>query len=96
MKSEIEENQLYEELRKSIDKMPIGMPATESGVELRILKRLFTPQEAEISLNLNIIGEPLSKIRRCFHRKMSGTFSGGFPFEFESREYLYRRGLFRQ
>ena len=27
--------------------MPIGFPATESGVEIRILKHLFSPEQAE-------------------------------------------------
>jgi Pyruvate/2-oxoacid:ferredoxin oxidoreductase delta subunit len=62
MLAETSEDQLYEDLRKSIDKMPVGMPATESGVEIRILKHLFTPHEAKIALNLNIISESVSKI----------------------------------
>ena len=53
---------VYVELRNQIDKMPVGMPATKSGVEIRILKHLFTPEEAKIALNLNIFPEPLKKI----------------------------------
>jgi Na+-translocating ferredoxin:NAD+ oxidoreductase RNF subunit RnfB len=32
--------------------MPVGFPAGRSGVELRILKRLFTPEQARIALGL--------------------------------------------
>jgi electron transport complex protein RnfB len=53
---------VYFKLRKQLDKMPISFPATESGVELRILKHLFTPEEAQIALHLNIIHEPIEKI----------------------------------
>jgi Fe-S-cluster-containing hydrogenase component 2 len=53
---------IYTKLREQIDKMPIGFPATESGVELRILKQLFTPEDAQIALHLNIIHEPIDKI----------------------------------
>ncbi len=53
---------VYMELGKHLDKLPAGFPSTESGVELRILKRLFTPEEANIALGLNMIPEPVSVI----------------------------------
>ena len=57
-----EEEDVYVQLRQQIDKMPVGMPATDSGVEIRILKHLFTPEEAKIALHLNIIPEPPERI----------------------------------
>lgn len=39
----------YQRLREHLDSLPGGFPPTESGVEIRILKRLFTPQEAELA-----------------------------------------------
>ena len=42
-------SEVYAKLREHLDSLPGGYPATESGVELRILKRLFTPEEAEIA-----------------------------------------------
>lgn len=53
---------VYHDLRKQIDKMPIGIPPTVSGVEIRILKHLFTPEQAKIALFLNVIPEPLERI----------------------------------
>ena len=41
---------VYRKLQKYLDRMPISYPETESGVEIRILKHLFTPEEAEIAL----------------------------------------------
>ena len=58
------EEDLYRRLRRHIDSMPIAFPATESGVEIRLLKRLFSPREAEIALALNVVLEPLGKIHR--------------------------------
>jgi Na+-translocating ferredoxin:NAD+ oxidoreductase subunit B len=55
---------IYRELQKHLDKMPVGFPATESGVEIRILKHLFTSEEAKISLSLSAIPEPLERIYR--------------------------------
>ena len=43
---------VYEKLRERLDMFPQGFPKTESGVELEILRHLFTPNEAEIMLHL--------------------------------------------
>lgn len=48
---------LYKKLARHLDDLPGGYPATESGVELRILRRLFTPEEAELALKLSVIPE---------------------------------------
>lgn len=53
---------VYEKLREHLDSLPGGFPATESGVELRILKRLFTPEEAEIAPFLGMKLEPAEVI----------------------------------
>ncbi|MFX0069651.1 MAG: 4Fe-4S ferredoxin, partial [Candidatus Hermodarchaeota archaeon] len=55
---------VYRKLQQHLDKLPIGYPSTESGVEIRILKHLFTPEEAKIAVNLRLIPEPLRKIYR--------------------------------
>ena len=44
---------IYKNLQKHLDSMPVGYPATKSGVELRLLKFLFTPEQAEIALGLD-------------------------------------------
>ena len=61
--AEIEqEAKVYRKLQKYLDRMPISYPATESGVEIRILKHLFTPEEAEIALQLSMIPETVERI----------------------------------
>ena len=54
----------YRELQKHLDKMPVGYPATESGIEIKILKHLFSQEQAQIALKLNFIADPLKKIHR--------------------------------
>lgn len=54
------ERDVYRELQKNLDNMPVGFPATESDVEIRLLKHLFTPEEAEIASYLSALPEPLS------------------------------------
>ncbi|MGE5405909.1 MAG: 4Fe-4S binding protein [Candidatus Saccharibacteria bacterium] len=41
---------IYQQLRERIDQYSVGMAATESGKELKILQRLFTEEEARIYL----------------------------------------------
>jgi Pyruvate/2-oxoacid:ferredoxin oxidoreductase delta subunit len=48
----------YEKLREKIDtSVPIPTPATDSKVEIEILKKLITPDEAEIASNLSPLPE---------------------------------------
>ncbi|MFB3776791.1 MAG: ATP-binding protein [Bryobacteraceae bacterium] len=55
---------LYRKLQQHLDRMPVGFPATESGVEIRILKHLFTPRQAVVALELSAIPEPAPVIHR--------------------------------
>ena len=57
-----EEESVYRKLQEHLNKLPVGFPATKSGVELEILKYLFTEQEAYIATKLSFKYEPLSKI----------------------------------
>ena len=49
--------EVYIKLAKHLDRLPAGYPGTESGVELRILKQLFTPKDAELAMHLTVISE---------------------------------------
>ena len=42
----------YLRLREFMDRMPGGFPATESGVEIKLLQKLFEPEAAEIVMKL--------------------------------------------
>lgn len=53
---------VYRRLQEHLDQMPVAYPATESGVELRLLQHLFTPEEAEMALHLSAVLEPLDRI----------------------------------
>ena len=57
-----ENDDIYRELQKHLDTLPIGYPTTESGVEIRILKQLFTPEEAKVATKLGFELEPLEEI----------------------------------
>ncbi|MEW6554908.1 MAG: 4Fe-4S binding protein [Actinomycetota bacterium] len=62
----VEEKDIYERLREFVDAMPGGFPATENGVELKILKKLFAPEDAVMALCLSRQTEPVESIaERC-------------------------------
>jgi Na+-translocating ferredoxin:NAD+ oxidoreductase RNF subunit RnfB len=76
---------IYEELRERLDRFPQGFPRTESGVEIEILRELFSPEEARIMLFLRPSPEPASAV---------ADRMGGGKDELESQLYdMSRRGL---
>ncbi len=59
------EDSIYRKLHKEIDeRLPIDFPAHDSGLEIQILKNLFTPEEAAIAINLSALPEPIEKIHK--------------------------------
>lgn len=55
---------IYERLAQHLDDLPAGFPRTESGVEIRILRRLFTPEDAKFAVHLTMIPEESRVIAR--------------------------------
>jgi ferredoxin len=55
---------VYHRLARHLDDLPGGFPPTESGVEQRILRRLFTPEEAELATHLTLLAEEPRVIAR--------------------------------
>ncbi len=56
---------IYKKLREQMDQYSIGFPETESGIEIKILKKLFTEEEAAMYLDLSLILElPDSVVQR--------------------------------
>jgi len=54
--------EIYHQLQKQLDQYSIGFPATESGIEIRILKKLFTEEEAEMALHLSMALETADSV----------------------------------
>lgn len=62
-------DKIYVELQKHLDKQAVGFPATKTGVELRILKELFTPEQAGVALHVSV--EPKSVVQ--VHQEMQAS-----------------------
>jgi len=77
--------EVYQKLARHLHSLPAGYPATESGVELRILRRLFTPDEAELATHLTLLPEEARVVARR---------AGIDPAQAEQRlEKMARKGL---
>lgn len=48
---------IYESLAEALDKLPNGFPRTPSNVEIRILKKLFSPEEAALASQMGLNNE---------------------------------------
>ena len=67
------EETLYTRLREYIDRFSVGMNKTESGVEIEILRRIFTPDEAELYLSMTDCLEPATAIAERSGRPLAET-----------------------
>ena len=54
--------QIYIRLQKHLDRQAVGFPATRSGAEIKVLRHIFTPRQAEIATYLNFRFESLETI----------------------------------
>lgn len=55
---------LYRQLQEHIHQMSLGFPASKSGVEIKILQRLFTEEEARMHMNLALVMETAEAIAK--------------------------------
>ena len=76
---------VYERLATFLDGLPAGFPRTESGVELRILKKLFTEEEAHIACHLHMWPESVETIAQAANRPV--------PELADTLEDMSRKGL---
>jgi Pyruvate/2-oxoacid:ferredoxin oxidoreductase delta subunit len=64
---------LYKKLAEHLDSLPGGYPETESGVEIKILELLFSPEEAGIALNLTLMPEDAAAIAYRSNKSLQKT-----------------------
>ncbi len=78
-------DEVYVKLRELLDTLPAGFPATDSGVEIRLLKKLFSPEDAEMALCLTWeLESPAEIAARCGVEESAAA---------ERLESMARRGL---
>jgi ferredoxin len=56
----------YSQLRQRLDSLPNGFPATPNGVEIKILQKLYSPEEAALAAQLRLTLETAAQVsERC-------------------------------
>jgi len=96
---------VYRELQRHLDKLPVGFPQTESGVEIRILKLLFSSKEAIVATKLKIIPETIRTIFRRVKKEVDSkeelrvlldnlVEKGAIFGEKKGKRIYYRNALF--
>ena len=55
-------DEIYHKLAKVLDTLPNGFPATPSGVEIKILKKIFTPAQADLFCDLRLTFETAQQV----------------------------------
>ncbi len=64
------ETNVYHDLQNFLDTLPGGFSATESGSDIRLLKYLFTPEEAKVAVHLSMKPQTAKQIQ--YRIKKSG------------------------
>ena len=80
--------EVHEKLQERLDMFPQGFPKTQSGVELEILEKLFTAEEAEIGLVLKPYPETVDAIAERCRRDASEL--GNILYDMSKRGLILR------
>ena len=63
---------IYTKLQERLDDMAVGFPATQNGLEIKILKRLFTEEDAALFLKLSPLLEKPEDVAKRLGRELDG------------------------
>lgn len=62
----------YQKLAKVLDTLPNGFPSTDSGVELKLLKKIFRPEDIDLFCDLRLEFETAEQISERTGRPLEG------------------------
>jgi electron transport complex protein RnfB len=57
-----QDEKIYRKLQRHLNRQAVGFPATRSGADIKLLKHIFSPRDAEIATCLSYRSEPLVAI----------------------------------
>ncbi len=64
---------IYRDLQERLDKYSVGFPATESGIEIKILKTMFNEKDAAMFLNLSPMLELPESVAERINKPIEDT-----------------------
>jgi NAD-dependent dihydropyrimidine dehydrogenase PreA subunit len=65
-------DEVYHKLARVLDTLPSGFPPTEDGLEIKLLKKIFRPDEARIFCDLRLVFETTQQIAKRTGRPLQG------------------------
>lgn len=80
---------IYRNLQKHLELFPVGFPSSNSGIDIRVLKAFFTPEDAEFVTFLTFIPLTIKKI----HSRIPKKFKLSMEDVRKRLEDLSHRGL---
>ena len=93
-------DEAYYKLAKVLDTLPNGFPATESGVEIKLLKKIYAPEQADLFCQLRLTFETTEQIAartglplEDLERKLIMMAVGGQIFMIKMNKIRYFRML---
>jgi len=66
------DNAVFHKLAQVLDTLPNGFPATDSGIEIKLLKKVFRPKDAELFCDLRLNWETSQQIAERTGRSLEG------------------------
>jgi len=64
-------DEVYYKLAKVFDTLPNGFPATESGIEIKVLKWVFTPEQADLFCDMRLTFETPEQVAQRTGRPLA-------------------------
>ena len=58
----VSQTDAYRKLQEHLNTMPVGYPATKTGVDINLLKAIFTPEQTEIATHLDYKHKTIDQI----------------------------------
>jgi NAD-dependent dihydropyrimidine dehydrogenase PreA subunit len=65
-------DKIYHDLANVLDSLPNGFPSTDSGVEIKLLRKIFRPEDAEMFCDLRLHFETAEQISERTGRPLKG------------------------
>jgi electron transport complex protein RnfB len=64
------EDEIYRKLQRHLDSLPVGLPVSDTGGDIKVLKAFFTPEEARFATFLDFFPATARDIWRRVKRKL--------------------------
>ncbi len=82
----------YQQLAARLDELPNGFPKTDNGAELRLLKKLFSPEEASLAAKLRLNLETADQIAARLANHDLSSYPGSLK---QTLKGMARKGLIK-